>query len=152
MPMSIKLVTLMVAASPLLVSCIFLPMSAEEKAKNAEFWRANQDPATYQAMDCNTLLLTQSGYEKYPTPRTEKIRQVIGQVVTQRGCTSIDTNTGVATSASPATQTAPSSTQTRIPPAAVPAPAAKPVPVGRLGAHISPVSYTHLTLPTILLV
>ncbi|WP_095058024.1 PDZ domain-containing protein [Pseudomonas sp. Irchel s3f7] len=139
--MSIKLMTLMVTATPLLVSCIFLPMSAEEKAKYAEFHRQTESPATYEAMDCNTLLITQTSYEQYATPRTEKIRQVIGQVVTQRGCTgTVATNPGVATSASPATQIVPRATPSQIPLAAVPAPAVKPVPVGRLGAHISPVT------------
>lgn len=139
--MSIKLVTLMVAVTPLLVSCIFLPMSAEEKAKYAEYHRKTESPATYEAMDCNSLLITQTSYEQYPTPRTEKIRQVISQVVTQRGCTgTVATNAGVATSAPPATHIVPSSSPSPIPSATVPAPAAKPVSVGRLGAHISPVT------------
>jgi serine protease Do len=139
--MSIKLMTLMIAATPLLVSCIFLPMSAEEKAKYAEYHRQTESPATYEAMDCNALLITQTSYEQYPTPRTEKIRQVIGQVVSQRGCTAtVATSPKVATNASSATQTAPSSTPAQTPPVAVPVPAVKPVPVGRLGAHISPVT------------
>ena len=139
--MSIKLVILMVAVTPLLVSCIFLPMSAEEKAKYAEYHRKTESPATYEAMDCNSLLITQTSYEQYPTPRTEKIRQVISRVVTQRGCTgTVATNAGVATSAPPATHIVPSSSPSPISSATVPAPAAKPVSVGRLGAHISPVT------------
>ena len=84
--MSLRLVSLMAVASPLLVGCIFLPMGAEEKAKYAEYHRTTESPATYEAMDCNTLLITRDSYDQYPTPRTERIRQAIHQVVAQRDC------------------------------------------------------------------
>lgn len=134
--MSIKLVTLMVAATPLLVSCIFLPMSAEEKAGYAEYHRKTESPATYEAMDCETLLITQKSFDQYPSPSTEKIRQAIHQVVAQRDCSgSAATNPSVAASSPSATLN-----PRPVPAATVLATVPKPISVGRLGAHISPVT------------
>ena len=134
--MSIKLVTLMFATAPLLVGCINPLYSSEERAETSEYLRKAHDPATYQAMDCETLLANQSAYHSGPgNIASERIRQVIDQVVAQRDCSvSAATNPSVAASSPPATQVGPAK-----------APAAKavtsaPVSFGYLGAHISPVT------------
>ncbi|AXA52919.1 PDZ domain-containing protein [Pseudomonas thivervalensis] len=133
--MSFRLVSLMATASPLLVGCIFLPMGAEEKAKYAEYHRTTESPATYEAMDCNTLLITRDSYDQYPTPRTERIRQVIHQVVAQRDCSRHSaTQPSVVASPVPSTTAAP---------APIPAQSnAAPMPVaaGHLGAHLGAVT------------
>ncbi|WP_253476460.1 PDZ domain-containing protein [Pseudomonas kilonensis] len=133
--MSLRLVSLMAAVSPLLVGCIFLPMGAEEKAKYAEYHRATESPATYEAMDCNTLLITRDSYDQYPTPRTEKIRQVIHQVVAQRDC-SRSSAIQPSITASPA----PTATAARAPIPAQSITAPVPVAAGHLGAHLGVVT------------
>ncbi|KQW17996.1 serine protease [Pseudomonas sp. Root401] len=135
MAMSLRLVSLMAASSSLLVGCIFLPMGEEEKARYAEYHRTTESPATYEAMDCDTLLITQKSYDQNPTPRTEKIRQVIHQVVTQRDCSR-------SSASSPSVAPSPVSPTTSAP-APIPAKSiAAPMPVaaGHLGAHIGSVT------------
>ena len=133
--MSLRLVSLMAVASPLLVGCIFMPMGAEEKAKYAEFHRATESPATYESMDCNTLLITRDSYDQYPTPRTERIRQVIHQVVAQRDCSrSSAAQPSVAASPVPTAPAAPAPTPAKN----IAAP--MPVAAGHLGAHLGSVT------------
>lgn len=116
--MSVKLVTLMVASTPLLVSCIFLPMSAEEKAGYAEFHRKTESPATYEAMDCWTFLATKKSYEQSSHPSMDKIRQVINQVAAQRDCSPSEST--IATTEQTASAT--TATTTLAPPLPVAAP------------------------------
>ncbi|AEV61952.1 DegP [Pseudomonas ogarae] len=137
MAMSLRLVSLMAAASSLLVGCIFVPMGEEEKARYAEYHRTTESPATYEAMDCDTLLITQKSYDQYPTPRTEKIRQVIHQVVAQRDCSrSSATQPSVAANPVPTATAAPAP----IPAKSIAAPI--PVAAGHLGAHLGSVTPT----------
>lgn len=133
--MSLRLVSLMAVASPLLVGCIFLPMGAEEKAKYAEYHRTTESPATYEAMDCNTLLITRDSYDQYPTPRTERIRQAIHQVVAQRDC-----SRSSATQPSVAANPVPTATAAPAPIPANSIAASMPVAAGHLGAHLGVVT------------
>lgn len=131
--MSLRLVSLMAVASPLLAGCIFLPMGAEEKAKYAEYHRTTESPATYETMDCNTLLITRDSYDQYPTPRTERIRQVIHQVVAQRDCSRSSTpQPSVAANPVPSASAAPAPILANS--------IAAPVTAGHLGAHLGMVT------------
>lgn len=91
MPMTFRVVVF--ALAPLLASCVNPLYSAADRAETAEYLRKVRDPATYHAMDCETLLATQRGYDQYPSETTDPIVQVIHQVVAQRGCSAAGAST-----------------------------------------------------------
>lgn len=88
-----KFRVVVLALAPLLASCVNPMYSAAERAETAEYLRKVRDPATYYAMDCETLLATQRGYDQYPSETTAPIIQVIHQVVAQRDCSAAGAST-----------------------------------------------------------
>lgn len=134
--MPIKLVTLMIAASQVLAGCVFLPMSAEEKAGYAEYHRTTEDPATYLAMNCADFLATKRGWDVDETTRFYKVKAAIQQAGAQRDCSSADGERTAAPAASAETEVAPStmsSTSMRV--------ADRPI-VGALGFYVTTVTET----------